>query len=195
MIGYELREPHQKKPRASVWARPRGRTGALGMWGELSALCPRRSKGAPGQPSESTHPMSAPMPRPRPSERLRALKADIAAFGVLSVSNGPQRPSLRRLRGHTKKTPRRKASTGKQRARAGGQETARQHQCRIVPSLNAKGRPESSVMARKAPRRGIHAGRRYALWDSNRRAISKLGGAIAVPKKSPPRASYNASPV
>ena len=29
----------KKKPRASVWARPRGRTGALGMWGELSALC------------------------------------------------------------------------------------------------------------------------------------------------------------
>ena len=38
----------------------------------------------------------------------------------------------------------------------------------------------------KAPRRGIYAGRKYALKDSNRRAISKLGGAIAVPKKSAP---------
>ena len=33
--------------------------------------------------------------------------------------------------------------TGQQRARAGGQEIARQRQCRIVPSLNANGRPES----------------------------------------------------
>ena len=59
MIGDELREPHQKKPRASVWARLRGNQArlALGAGIKRAMTVRRRRSGALRQPSESTHAM------------------------------------------------------------------------------------------------------------------------------------------
>jgi hypothetical protein len=58
MIGDELREPHQKKPRASVWARLRGRLARSGG-GQIkrAMILSGRRSGEPQQPSESTHAM------------------------------------------------------------------------------------------------------------------------------------------
>jgi hypothetical protein len=57
MIGYKLREPHQKKPRASVGSTA-GRVLARFGQGALSALSQLgRSGGARRQPSETTHAM------------------------------------------------------------------------------------------------------------------------------------------
>jgi hypothetical protein len=63
-------------------------------------------------------------------------------------SAAPQQPSeTTHAMVRQEKAPHERTRTGQRRARAGGQEIARQRQCRIVPSLNANGRPEGRPLA------------------------------------------------
>jgi hypothetical protein len=121
-----LGSPTKKSP-ARVWARPRGRTGALGMWGRIKRANYRvRARALRGNPRNLlTRWCLSRCPNAQPPVALGSPAAPswliLLPLYRRSVGNGRQRLSLRRLRGHTKKPRAGRPARGK-RARAGGQE-------------------------------------------------------------------------
>ena len=79
-----------------------------------------------------------------------------------------------------KKAPHERTRTGQQRARAGGQEIARQRQCRIVPSLNANGRRVATAAGLATHKKGGPDSRPVACLGAGDQACEPLVSVVVV---------------